>query len=298
MDADPDILVVGALHLDVVVDAPHLPAPDETVVGHSVAYRFGGKGGNQAVAAARMGARVAMAGQVGADRFGAQIIATLDAAGVNRTGVGVSDGASGMSVAIVNTAGDYGAVIVSGVNRIINGAAVRVPNDLKLLLLQNEIPETVNLAVAAQAGPETRIILNAAPARKVPAELLSRVDVLIANRGEATAMAHSSDPAEAAERLLGTGSRAVVVTLGSEGLVAATRAGERVTLPAPAVSVVSSHGAGDAFTGALAAEMARGAQMLDALSYAQAAAALVVATQPDHRGTLSDDLVRTFHAGL
>ena len=83
----PEVFVVGALHLDVVVDAPHLPALDETVVGQAVAYRFGGKGGNQAVAAARMGARVAMAGRVGRDRFGGMILAALDEAGVERSGV-------------------------------------------------------------------------------------------------------------------------------------------------------------------------------------------------------------------
>ncbi len=130
-----EVFVVGALHLDVVVDAPHLPALDETVVGSAVAYRFGGKGGNQAAAAARMGARVAMAGRVGRDAFGERLLAELDAAGVCRSQVLQGTGASGMSVAIVDQRGDYGAVIVSGVNREIRPEDVTVPNCAKVVLL-------------------------------------------------------------------------------------------------------------------------------------------------------------------
>jgi ribokinase len=218
----PEVFVVGALHLDVVVDAPHLPSLDETVVGTAVAYRFGGKGGNQAVAAARMGARVAMAGCVGRDRFGGMILAALDAAGVERGQVREVDGASGMSVAIVDAAGDYGAVIVSGVNREIGRVAV--PASARVVVLQNEVPEAVNVAVAAGAGG-CRVVLNAAPARAVAAELLARVDVLVVNRGEAAALAGTEDPEAAAVALRALGPRVAVVTLGGEGLVAASADG-------------------------------------------------------------------------
>ncbi len=294
MAPEPSILVVGALHLDVVVDAPHLPAPDETVVGHAVAYRFGGKGGNQAVAAARMGARVAMAGSVGPDRFGEQILAALDAAGVERSRVLTVPGASGMSVAIVDAAGDYGAVIVSGVNRDIDGAAVAFPGGLRTILLQGEVPEAVNLAIAARAAPDVRLILNAAPARPVAAELLARVDVLVANRGEAATLSGTDDPQEAAARLLSQGARAVIVTLGAGGLVCATPGAPALVLPAPRVDMISTHGAGDAFTGALAAELTRGGGLTEALVFAQGAAALTVATHPDRRDAVTPGAVRAF----
>ena len=293
MGPEADILVVGALHLDVVVDAPHLPALDETVVGHGVAYRFGGKGGNQAVAAARMGARVAMAGRVGPDRFGEQILAALDDAGVERSGVISGAGASGMSVAIVDAQGDYGAVIVSGVNRDIDGDSVLLPRGFGTVLLQNEVPEAVNLAVARRVGRDVRVILNAAPARPVAPALLARVDLLVVNRVEAAAMCGTEDPVTSAEALCDMGPKAVVVTLGAEGLVCASGRAP-VRLPAPAVEVVSTHGAGDAFTGALAAELGRGAALSDALAFAQAAAALTVSTHPDARGGITLEAVRAF----
>lgn len=292
----PEVFVVGALHLDVVVDAPHLPAHDETVVGSAVAYRFGGKGGNQAVAAARMGARVAMAGRVGRDQFGAQILAALEDAGIDREQVITVIGASGMSVAIVDARGDYGAVIVSGVNRDLDGAMVRVPAGTRAVLLQNEVPEAVNLAVAEKADG-ARVILNAAPARGVAEALLARVDILVVNRGEASALAGTDDPVEAAQRLRTGGPNVVVVTLGAEGLVMSSRDGV-AHMPAPAVSVVSTHGAGDAFTGALAAELARGAALPEALRFAQGAAALTVATEPDQRVRLTEAKVREFLSAL
>jgi ribokinase len=290
----PEVFVVGALHLDVVVDAPHLPALDETVVGSAVAYRFGGKGGNQAVAAARMGARVAMAGRVGRDRFGEMILAALDEAGVQRWGVLEVPGASGMSVAIVDAQGDYGAVIVSGVNREIGDVAV--PAGAKVVVLQNEVLEAVNLRVAAAAG-DARVVLNAAPARELPAALMARVDVLVVNRGEAAALAGVADPEAAAVALRAKGPGVVIVTLGGDGLVAASAEGV-VRMAAPRVEVVSTHGAGDAFTGALAARLAKGDALAEALRFAQGAAALTVATDPERRGALTDGKVRAFLSGL
>jgi ribokinase len=293
-----DLLVVGALHLDVVVDAPHLPGIDETVVGSAVAYRFGGKGGNQAVAAARMGARAAMAGRVGRDQFGREIQDALDRAGVERGQVLEGPGASGMSVAIVDGAGDYGAVIVSGVNRDIRAEEISVPEDLPVLLLQNEVPEAVNLAVAGRAGEGTRIVLNAAPARPVAAALMARVDLLVVNRVEAAAMTGQSaddlDAVAAVHALLALGPREVIVTLGGEGLVAGEAGGASFALPGHRVEVVSTHGAGDAFVGALGAELARGAGLRDALAFAQGAAALTVSAAVDRRGEITAETVRAF----
>ncbi|SDL13873.1 PfkB family carbohydrate kinase [Aliiruegeria lutimaris] len=284
-----DVFVVGALHLDVVVDAPHLPALDETVVGSSVAYRFGGKGGNQAVAAARMGARTGMAGQVGTDGFGEQILGALDAAGVDRRQVRQSSGASGMSVAVVDRNGDYGAVIVSGANLGIDPIEVTPPDGLKVLLLQNEIPEAVNLAVAMHVPAETLIILNAAPARPLAPTLLKRTDIFVVNRVE-----HLALLASLSEAGIPPEEKTILATRGAEGLALTEPGYEPVALPAHIVPVVSTHGAGDAFVGALAAELARGAKLPAATRFAQGAAALAVTTPPDARSEIKEAEVRAF----
>jgi ribokinase len=288
------VLVAGALHWDVVVEAPHLPALDETVAGAGVAYRFGGKGGNQAVAAARFGARVAMAGCVGSDEAGAEILRALDAAGVDRAAVRRLQGASGMSVAIMEPGGGYGAVIVSGVNLQLDGAALPRAEDARVLLLQSEVPEAANLMAARGAGG-ARVVLNAAPARPVAPELLALLDLLVVNRVEAAAMAGDLPPEAAAEALRAQGPAAVIVTLGGEGLAGATAEGT-FRLSAPRVKVASTHGAGDAFIGALAAELDRGVPLRDACGFAQQAAALVVATPPEARGALDRAAVTRFAA--
>lgn len=284
------ILVCGSLHLDVVVTAPRLPRLDETLAGQGVSYPFGGKGGNQALAAARMGASVAMAGRVGNDAFAATLLAALDAGGVARRLVQQGEGPSGMSVAIVDASGGYGAVIVSAANLMIDPALIEVPPGTTHVLLQNEIPEAVNLTVARKArAAGARVILNAAPARSMPAELLSLTDLLIVNRVEAGDLA-AGTPADSAKALAARGPGAVIVTLGADGLLLWD--GTLTTLPAHRVKVVSTHGAGDAFVGALAAEWARGGDLRQAAAFGQAAAALHVSTPPEARGAIDVEAVR------
>lgn len=290
-----EVLVIGALHLDVIVDAPRLPALDETLVGASVTYAFGGKGGNQAVAAARMGADVAMAGRVGHDRFAEQILAALDEAGVDRAQVVAGSGESGMSVAIVDDAGSYGAVIVSGVNREIDGDAVALPDDLRVVLMQNEVPEEVNLAVARRLPSDVLLVLNAAPAREVAAELLARVDILVVNTVEARQIAGVGSEADIAERLRAMGPGAVLLTLGADGFVACDEDGV-TSVAAHPVGVVSTHGAGDMFVGALAAELARGATLVDAARFANAAAAIHVSAAVPARAAITADAVHLFQS--
>lgn len=288
------VAVVGSLHLDVVVDAPRLPALDETLVGQSVAYAFGGKGGNQAVAAARMGAEVAMVGRVGSDDFAARLLADLDAAGVDRKGVQQDDGASGMSVAIVDAAGEYGAVIVSAANLRIEVDPLELAENTSVLILQNEVPEGVNLRAAQRARAlGARVILNAAPAREVCAVLMALIDILVVNRGEAEMLGGTGTPADQAAALCNCGCRAVVVTLGADGLVWAA-GGKATALSAFAVDVVSTHGAGDAFVGALATELDRGAEFPAALMRAQAAAGLHVSTPVDQRPAITSQKVSVF----
>lgn len=271
------LLVFGALHYDVIVRAPRFPAPGETLMGSAVDYAFGGKGGNQALAAAASGGRVAMAGCVGNDAAGRVLLAGLDAGGIDRTRVRTVAGASGMSVAVVEETGENAAVVVSGVNRDLTGEDFDLPSDLTTALLQNEIPMSANLALARRLPEGVRLILNAAPAGPLPQELLDRTDVLIVNRIEAEMLAEAGcDPVEMASRLRGTGPEVVVVTLGGEGVVAAGPDGLQKQ-PAEAVTVQSTHGAGDAFCGAFAVALDAGAGLDAALNTGQAAAARKVA---------------------
>jgi ribokinase len=287
------VLVAGSLHLDVVVDAPRLPRLDETLMGSAVAYRAGGKGLNQALAAARMGAVTAMAGAVGEDAFARDLLAALDAGGVDRRAVEVHPGASGMSVALLQPDGDYAAVVVSAANRAYAGATP-IPPGTRLLLLQNEVPEAANLALARAArAAGARVVLNAAPARPLPEDLAGCLELLVVNRIEAQDLTGSADPFEAA-RLLAARVPQVIVTLGAAGLVGLGMHGP-LAQPAPRVTPVSAHGAGDTFLGALAAFWA--ADLPAAARLAQAAAALTVATHPDARGTLTRGKVEAFATG-
>ncbi|MGQ0611991.1 MAG: PfkB family carbohydrate kinase [Paracoccaceae bacterium] len=284
----PRILVAGALHLDVIVRAPRLPQLDETLVGAGVRYALGGKGGNQAIAARRMGAAVAMAGRIGSDAFGGQLLALLAGAGVGCAGIVQGPGASGMSVAIVEAGGEYGAVIVSGENLNLSAADIPLPAGTGALVLQNEVPEAVNLDLARRArAAGIRVILNAAPARAMPGALWSLIDLLVVNRLEARQLLGRDLPApEAAGALRQMGPGAVIVTLGAEGLALAGPDGAH-RIAAHRVAMVSAHGAGDAFIGALAAEWAGSGDLERGARLAAAFAALHVSSLPEDQAFVS-----------
>lgn len=272
-----DVAVVGSLHLDIMVAAPRLPARDETLVGSAWGYKCGGKGGNQAVAAARFGARTAFGGQTGQDDFGERLRANLVAAGVEITHVGIDPSqGSGMSVAITEAAGEYGAVVVSGANLTINAGAIasrwEALWNAKVLLLQNEVPEAVSLTAARNARQRgAKVILNAAPARAMSPDFLALVDVLVVNRVEAAMLSGEDDPARALSALHAP-TRDVVLTRGGAGLMVMTRDGARSEIAALPVKLVSTHGAGDCFCGALAARLARGESLSSACQFANEAA--------------------------
>ncbi len=302
----PEVVVFGSLHLDIMVQAPGRPRLGETMVGQGWSLKEGGKGGNQAVEAARHGARTAMVGAVGDDDFGRRLLGHLARHGVETEAVQqVAGAASGMSVALVEPQGDYGAVIVSGVNLSLGRAAVAAAAPLiagaRWLLLQNEVPEEANIAAAEAArAAGVRVMLNAAPMRELPPALLSRVDILVVNAVEAEALCGSpvesaEGAARAAAALLGLVPCAVV-TAGGHGLAIADRDGAQHSVPARKVVVCSTHGAGDAFVGALAARLAAGQALADAARYANAAAALVVATPPEGRAGLGRQAVETLLA--
>lgn len=269
-----DVIVCGSLHLDIVVHAPALPRIDETAVGSAWEQVCGGKGGNQAVQAARAGARSAMIGRVGKDGFGQTLLVNLGACGVDTRAVTVDpQSGSGMSVAILQDDGDYGAVIVSGANLAHDERATRESwaaiGGAKVLVLQNEIPHSANVASAACAhGHGAIVVLNAAPARPLDMELLENVDVLVVNRVEAESISGLpvSDRQSAVEALpsLGSAIRSVVITLGGNGLVVCPKSGEPVSIEAVPVTVTSTHGAGDCFVGVLAERLSTGASLIEA----------------------------------
>lgn len=293
MALKPVILVAGSLHLDVIVEASGLPRPDQTLTGRSVSYAFGGKGGNQAVASARAGAAAHMAGAVGSDDFAVTLRAALDADGVGQDGVQSHPGASGMSVAIVDPAGVYGAVIVSGANLLFRPEVVAFPRNCRALVLQNEIPEAANLNLARRAASAgIQVILNAAPARDISVELFKLLDLLVVNRGEAADLLGLTEaglnPVIAAKALAALGPKASIVTLGADGL-----ASDGFTQAAFPAKVISTHGAGDSFVGALAAEWARGAALDQAARFAQGAAALHVATPVAERSRIDEAMIRS-----
>lgn len=290
-----DIFVMGALHLDVIVYAPALPAPDETMMGHDVAYRFGGKGGNQAVAAARMGGKVAMIGVVGTDDFAQPLRAELARANVDMSMLATCEGASGMSVAIVQNDGSYGAVVVSGVNRHITAQQAQLDPPPKVVVLQNEVPVAENHALLARLPQDVTVIWNAAPALARDVVMVGRADILVVNRLEAAMQAglpHDLPDPEAALTQLATEGRAVIITLGADGYIAQAQDGTRFGAKAHPVPVISTHGAGDAFVGAFAAEVARGANLAAAAAFAQGAAALHVSTPIEARADITPAQLR------
>jgi ribokinase len=286
------VVVVGSLHYDIMVDAPDRPRKGETVAGLSWSPKFGGKGGNQALAAEGQGVPTAMVGAVGDDDFGAALLAGLDRGGVDRSAVATLSGVgSGMSVAIFDAEGDYGAVIVSGTNLAISATQARdeLLRTAKVLILQNEIPEEVNEDVARRARAfGVKTVLNAAPARAFETALPGYVDILVVNAIEAEMLGSApvnslADAEEAAEHLTSRFG-GVVVTAGGDGVAFQDEAGAKISLPGVPVKVQSTHGAGDMFVGTLAARLAMGNDVRTALSVANQQAAKLVSTAECERG--------------
>jgi ribokinase len=271
-----DVYVVGSVNVDLVVTAPSLPGPGETVVGGSFERHGGGKSANQAVAAARRGARVRMIAAVGDDDLGAEALALLEAEGVDVTGVQRLEGeATGVALIVVDAAGENQIAVASGANAALDAAFVERALDAAttgVALLGLEVPDAPVLAAARAArAAGLALVLNPAPARPLPDELLALSPVLTPNRSESSALAGEDDPEAAARALAARTGAPVVVTLGRDGaLVVDGDAVERV--PAPRVQALDTTGAGDAFNGALACELAGGAALDDAVRDAIAVA--------------------------
>ncbi|MXP57220.1 PfkB family carbohydrate kinase [Pantoea sp. Taur] len=275
------IIVAGSLHYDIMLAAHHRPEKGETVIGSGCSYKFGGKGGNQAVAAARAGGAVSFIGAVGADAQGEFLLAALRDASVNTDAVAIlPDMPSGMSVAISDAEGDYGAVVVSNANLHID--VTTLPDSLwqgaGLLVLQNEVPASVNLQLAQQARQKgIAVCINAAPAREIEGALAACIDLLIVNAVEARDMCQIEvtdlASAERAAQKLAEDFAQVIVTAGEHGL-AVCQSGEPVqSLPAIPVKLISTHGAGDCFVGVLSQALVSGSSLPEAAEKANQAAA-------------------------
>ena len=277
-----DIVVIGSLNADLVVRAPHFPAPGETIQGEDLATIPGGKGANQAVAAARLGASVAMVGCVGADAFGATLVKNLkqnnvDASHVRQDGAA----ATGTAIIIVDSDGENSIVLSPGANAKIANADIEPAAlaNTKLILLQFEIPIEVVLYSAKLAKERgARVILNPAPAREVPDELLKMADYILPNETElclltGKAITDKASLETAASALLSRGAANVVVTLGDKGALIVNKSGKKY-VPSFKVKPVDTTGAGDAFIGGMAFALLQRKSLKDAVKYGCACGAL------------------------
>jgi ribokinase len=291
------VCVVGSFMMDLAACAPRRPAAGETVLGTRFDMFLGGKGFNQAVAAARRGAPTSMVGRLGDDDFGARFQAALEREGIDRTFVGLDAVAgTGVGLPLVEPSGENSIVIVPQANHAIDEAAIEAARSVieqaSVVLLQLELPLPATLAAARIADRSgATVILNPAPAPSSGADLApfaGLVDVLVPNEVEAAQLLGiEADHAHHAEHADGDGAGTiealarryacdVVLTLGDQGALVLDRRGRTEHLPAHAVDVVDSVGAGDAFCGVLGAALARGIPLAEAAVEANAAAALAV----------------------
>ncbi|MCZ7414392.1 MULTISPECIES: ribokinase [unclassified Streptomyces] len=282
-----DVLVIGSANADLVTVVERHPTPGETVLGSDLALHPGGKGANQAVAAARLGARAGLLARVGDDAHGRLLADSLAASGV-ATGTLLTGGApTGVALITVGPGGDNTIVVSPGANGHLTPADVAAAQDAvgaaAVVSLQLEIPlETVAAAVYTAAAAGTRVVLNPSPPAALPPDVLALCDPLVVNEHEArlllagTGAADGGTPADWAAALLRHGPRSVVVTLGAAGALARGPEGTAL-VPAPRVEAVDSTGAGDAFTGALAWRLARGDGLATAVRFAVRAGAASVA---------------------
>ena len=290
-----DVFVVGSINQDFVLSVERRPTPGETVTDARLATHNGGKGANQAAAAALLGAGVTFLGRVGDDGFGEPLVRALAEKGVDTNLVEeVPDSSTGTAFITVTPDGENAITVAPGANRRLTvedvDAASGTIGEAKVLVVQMEIPpEVVRQAVEVASANETRALVNLAPPFEVPQALLEKLDPLVLNEHEAAFLLGESvegvDGAlSAASELSDLGPRSVVVTVGEEGAVFANGASAE-HLTAPRVEVVDTTGAGDAFVGALAARLADDAPLEDAVAYAVRAGAAAV-TKEGAQGAL------------
>lgn len=282
-----DIIVLGSLNMDLVVKAPHLPRPGETIAGHGLQMIPGGKGANQAAAVARLGGNVAMIGRLGADAFGERLRANMLHFGVNMDNVVVDEeSATGIAMILVDSLnGENSIVIAAGANGRVSLEDLRKAAPLfgeaKVLILQFEVPlQVVEHAAELARQHGLKVVLNPAPAYPVSLDFLLKADYLILNETETEILSQDEvrdlESAKfAAQALVGRGLPVVIVTLGERGALLATSR-EMVHVPARRVQVVDTTAAGDAFVAGFTVALLNGFSLDDAVSYAVCAGTLTV----------------------
>ncbi len=289
---DYDLLVVGSANADLVIGVERRPAAGETVLGSDLAVHPGGKGANQAVAAARLGARTALLARIGDDAYGRLLLDSQRAAGVDTVGVLVGGAPTGVALITVDPSGDNSIVVSPGANGRLTPEDVRAAAGLfhasRVVSAQLEIPLETVVEVVRSLAPGSRFVLNPSPPRPLPAEVLAACDPLIVNEHEAKVILGGAEaggaaggaavgdrPEDWARVLLAKGPKSVVVTLGSQGaLVASAEGVERVA--AVKVDAVDTTGAGDSFTAALAWKLGAGSSLPEAAAYAARVGAVAV----------------------
>ncbi len=280
---DYDLLVVGSANADLVVGVERRPGAGETVLGGDLAVHAGGKGANQAVAAARLGARTALLARVGDDDHGRLLLDSLRSAGADTVGVLVGGVPTGVALITVDPSGDNSIVVSPGANARLAPEDIRVAGSLlyasHVISAQLEIPLETVVEVVRNLPEDSRFVLNPSPPRPLPTEVLAACDPLVVNEHEARVILGgalvSEDPADWARLLLAKGPRSVVVTLGARGALVCDGA-EVTRVPSPEVDAVDTTGAGDAFTAALAWRLGAGAPLREAAGYAARVGAAAV----------------------
>jgi ribokinase len=288
------VVVVASVNVDLVVTVGHLPLPGETVTGGRFARHHGGKGGNQAVAAARLGAPTAFIGAVGRDAFGEEARAALEQEGIDLRGLVTLDGAAtGVALILVEVGGENSIAVAGGANAAVTPELVgQMFRDLgvssaDVVLVGHEIPTAAAreaLRLARDAGAKT--ILNPAPAHGLDRDVLALADIVTPNRGELAVLAHDDGPAAgpiANALLAGATGRAILVSLGADGALLVGPGGT-TPIAVPSVEVVDTVGAGDTLNGALAAGLAAGLSLHDAARRAVVAASLAVTREGAREG--------------
>jgi ribokinase len=282
----PRIVVVGSTNVDMVVQSPRIPHPGETILGGKFHMVPGGKGANQAVAAARLGAEVTFVARVGADAFGSDTLERLAGEGIRTDYITRDPEAShGVALILVDQTGENAIAVAPGANARVGPEDVDRAEpaiaECDVVLLQLEVPlQAVERAVELAKKYRKRVLLNPAPYTALPDRILSRVDVLTPNETEAEMLLGGGEAgltgvAGTAEELLRRGVGCVIVTLGKEGVLV-VRPEEQFRVPGRRVKAVDTTAAGDAFCGALAVRLAEGAEFRDAVRFAVSASALSV----------------------
>lgn len=288
MAAQKPIVVVGSINTDLVAVAKRIPAVGETIIGTDFQIHPGGKGANQAVAVARLGYPVRLIGRLGGDAFGAQLRTYLESAGVDIAGVSTCDGTSGVAVIVLSSEGENSIVVTPGANAKVTpqdiARNIEIIRGAGSVLAQLEIPlDTIEYLATICARENVPLILDPAPAQKLPAGIFKHVTWFTPNQIEAAffagvdlSSAHGEAPAAMARAILAKGCNAVLLKLGARGAYLASRSEPGTLVPAFAVNAVDTTAAGDAFNGGFATGLMLGKSPVESVAFAAAVAGVSV----------------------